>query len=448
MRSPAPVAQPAAAPTLRRVVTRWELVGLSLNDVIGSGVYLLPAASALLLGPASVWAVVAAGLAVLLLVLCFAEAATHFDQPGGAYLYTREAFGEFVAFEVGWMTVLARVTSVAALSNGFAQALSFLWPAAAAGAPRALVIAALIGGFVWINVLGVKYGARAAVALSIAKILPLVFLATVGVFAIDLSRLFPMAAPSVQSLGEASLLLLFAYAGFENTPAAAGECCNPRRDVPFALATMIVIVTGLYAAIQIVALGVVPDLAAHVGGAPLAVAATLVAGAWAGTVMTVGAVVSMGGNLGGTLFNAPRYLYAIASDGFGPRALASVHPRYRTPAVAVVVLGAVALVAALSGSFVQLALLSTIARLTTYVGTAAAVPVLRRKVPAGPQAFLLPGGPAIPAGALLLCLAFLSSTAVRNLVAGSIALIVGALIYVYGRRAPDRTAAPGGDAGN
>jgi amino acid transporter len=117
-RTPAADPQPA----LRRVVTRWELVGLSWYDVVGSGVYLLPAAAAALLGPASVWAVMAAGLAVLLLVLCFAEAATHFDQPGGAYLYTREAFGEFIGFEVGWKTVLARVTSIAALTNGFAQA--------------------------------------------------------------------------------------------------------------------------------------------------------------------------------------------------------------------------------------------------------------------------------------------------------------------------------------
>jgi amino acid transporter len=448
MRSPAQAALPPVAPTLRRVVTRWELVGLSLNDVIGSGVYLLPAASAALLGPASIWAVVVAGLAVLLLVLCFAEAATHFDQPGGAYLYTRAAFGQFVAFEVGWMTVLARVTSVAALSNGFAQALSFLWPAAATGGPRALVIAALIGGFVAINVVGVKYGARAAVALTIAKILPLLFLAVVGVSAIDVGRLMPAAAPSMRSLGEASLLLLFAYAGFENTPAAAGECRNPCRDVPFALVTMIVTVTALYATIQVVALGVVPDLAAHVGGAPLAVAATIAVGVWAGTIMTAGAVVSMGGNLGGTLLSGPRYVYAMAVDGFGPRALASVHPRFRTPAVAVVVVGAAALAAALSGSFVQLALLSTIARLTTYVGTAAAVPVLRRTLPAGPQAFVLPGGLAIPAGALLLCVVFLASTTWRNLLAGGAALVVGALIYAFGRRAPRPGVPSAGDAGN
>jgi len=224
---PESVRATAAPPALKRVITRWELVALSLNDVIGSGVYLLPAAAAALLGPASVWAVLVAGLAVLLLVLCFAEAASHFDGPGGGYLYTRAAFGEFIGFEVGWMTWLARVASVAALSNGFTQALAFLWPRAAAGAPRAAIITTLIAAFVWINVLGVKYGARAAVGLAIGKILPLLFLVGVGLFAIDGSRLLSVSMPSPQNLGEAALLLLFAYAGFENTASAAGEHKNP-----------------------------------------------------------------------------------------------------------------------------------------------------------------------------------------------------------------------------
>ena len=180
--SPAPS---SSTPALRRVVTRWELVGIAINDVIGSGVYLLPAAAALLLGPASVWAVLLAGFAVLLLVLCFAEAASHFDEPGSGYLYTREAFGRFVGFEVGWMTWLARVASVASLSNGFAQALTFLWPGANEGVTKFLVIGIPLAILTWINIIGVKHGARVAVGFTIAKLLPLVVLILAGVFAIE-----------------------------------------------------------------------------------------------------------------------------------------------------------------------------------------------------------------------------------------------------------------------
>ena len=418
-------------------MTRWQIVGLSLNDVIGSGVYLLPAAAAALLGPASVWAVLLAGFAVLLLVLCFAEAASYFDEPGSGYVYTRAAFGDFIGFEVGWMTWLARVSSVASLSNGFAQALTFLSPAAGSGLTRAIIITAPLVLFTWINVLGVKHGARLAVALTIAKILPLLFLIAVGVFAIDLSRLFPVPAPDTAGLGEAALLLLFAYAGFENTAAAAGEFKNPRRDVPFALMTMIVVVTLIYTLIQLVALGTLPDLAARAEGAPLADAAALLVGGWAGIMMTVGAAVSIEGNVGNTMLAGPRYLYALAVAGFGPRPLARVHPRYRTPAWAIVTQAVFALVLALSGSFRQLAMLSIIARLATYIGTAAAVPVLRRKFPRREETFVLLGGPTIPILALLLCLAFLASATVWNLVAGLIGLAIGVVIYVTRRPAEE-----------
>ena len=120
-------------PTLSRVVSRWEVVALSINDVVGSGVYLLPASAAMLLGPASVWAVPVAGVCVLFVVLCFAEAASLFDRPGGAYVYTRAAFGEFIGFEVGWMTWIARITSEASIAAGFRQALTGVWPAASDG---------------------------------------------------------------------------------------------------------------------------------------------------------------------------------------------------------------------------------------------------------------------------------------------------------------------------
>ncbi|MBM4183707.1 MAG: APC family permease [Gemmatimonadetes bacterium] len=440
---PGPTPKHATQPSLRRAVTRWEIVGLSLNDVIGSGVYLLPAAAAALLGPASLWAVLLAGFAVLMLVLCFAEAGSHFDEPGSAYVYTREAFGDFVGFEVGWMTWLARIASVASLTNGMAQALTFLWPATAAGLPRLLAITLPLALIVWVNVTGVQYGARLSVGLTIAKLLPLLFFIAIGIWAVDWSLVFPMPTPDTAGLAEAAALLLFAYAGFENTAAAAGEFKNPRKDVPFALMTMIVVVTLIYTLVQLVALGTLPDLASRQEGAPLADAATLLVGAWAGLIMTAGAAISIGGNVGSSLLNGPRYLYALAKDGYGPRLLARVHTRYQTPWLAIVTQGVLTAILALSGSFTQLAMLSIVARLATYIGTAAAVPVLRRKHGGRREdAFVLPGGPVIPILALLLCLAFLASANMGNLIAGAIGLAVGLAIY-FTRRSP---AVPGGAA--
>ncbi|HJR54505.1 MAG TPA: amino acid permease [Gemmatimonadota bacterium] len=432
-------------PSLLRAVSRWQVLGIAINDVVGSGVYLLPAATAALMGGASLWAILAAGLAVSLLVLCFAEAASHFDEPGSGYLYTREAFGPFVGFEVGWMTWITRIATSASLANGFAQALGFLWPGASVGAGRVLVMGGALALFTWINVVGVRSGARAAAGLAVAKSLPLLLLVAVGILSIDIGSVVAAAPFSTRGLSQAALLLLFAYAGFENSAAVAGECRNPRRDIPRALITMIASVTTLYFLIQLVALGTLPDLGARSGGAPLAEAAARLMGGWGGILLTAGAAVSILGTIGGSTLNGPRYLFAMADDGFGPRVFARVHPRWRTPYVAIPAQTLLAFVLALSGSFVQLALLSVVARLAMYIGTAAAVPVLRGKFPRTEETIVLPGGPTIPIAALLLCLVFLAGAEPRNLVMGAIALAVGAVIYAL-RRRPSPSASVGAEA--
>jgi basic amino acid/polyamine antiporter, APA family len=417
-------------PSLLRAVSRWQVVALSVNDVIGSGVYLLPAAAAALLGPASVWAILAAGLCVLLIVLCFAEAGSMFDQPGGGYVYTREAFGELVGFEVAWMTWVARVTVAASLSAGFAQAVSGVWSGAASGWGRTVLIVVPLLLLTAVNVAGVVHGARLAVVLVAGKVLPLLALIAAGAFAADWSRLDLLAAPEAGNLAEASLLLLFAYAGFENTATPAGEYVNPQRDVPFALLVMIGSVTLLYTAVQLVALALVPDVARS--ATPLADAAGLIAGPAGVWVLTVGAAMSILGTNNNTVLAGSRYLYAMAERGRLPRFFAGVHPRTRTPWIALLTQTAVALPLAVTGTFVELAALSVIARMATYIGTCAAVPVLRRRMPRG--AFRLPGGPLIPIAAVAMCIAVLSSATGKNLAAAGVALAVGAVLYAVGRR--------------
>ncbi len=417
-------------PSLLRAVSRWQVVALSVNDVIGSGVYLLPAAAAALLGPASVWAILAAGLCVLLIVLCFAEAGSMFDQPGGGYVYTREAFGELVGFEVAWMTWVARVTVAASLSAGFAQAVSGVWSGAAAGWGRTVLIVVPLLLLTAVNVAGVVHGARLAVVLVAGKVLPLLALIAAGAFAADWSRLDLVAAPEAGNLAEASLLLLFAYAGFENTATPAGEYVNPQRDVPFALLVMIGSVTLLYTAVQLVALALVPDVARS--ATPLADAAGLIAGPAGVWVLTVGAAMSILGTNNNTVLAGSRYLYAMAERGRLPRFFAGVHPRTRTPWIALLTQTAIALPLAVTGTFVELAALSVIARMATYIGTCAAVPVLRRRMPRG--AFRLPGGPLIPIAAVAMCIAVLSSATGKNLAAAGVALAVGAVLYAVGRR--------------
>jgi len=418
-------APPGGEPALRRAVSRWQIVGLSLNDVVGSGVYLLPAAAAALLGPSSLLAVIAAGFAVALLVLCFAEASSHFEEPGGAYLYARTAFGDLVGFQVGWMTWIARIASVSSLSVGFAQALGYLWPATESGLPRTLAIALPLLALTLVNVLGVRSAVGTAMVLTIGKIAPLVVFCLAGLFAARWETLAAQPAGSGR-LGEAALLILFAYAGFENTPAPAGEFRNPRRDVPFALLVQVAIVTTLYVSAQWVALGTLPNAAES--ATPLADAAERFLGGWGGLLMTAGAVVSILGTNSNSVLAGPRYLLALARDGYGPRFLAAIHPTFRTPARAILFQAALVLPLALSGTFTALAALSVVARLTSYVGTAAAVPVLRRKL--GRGAWQIPFGSVIPIAAVAMSLALAASASARSLISAGVALALGLVVFL------------------
>src|SRR5690606_21836635 len=193
---------------------------------------------------------------------------------------------------------------------GFALAMAFLWPAATEGLPRVLVITGLIAALTWVNVIGVKQGAGTAVALLIAKAIPLAIFVMVGLFFVDWATVGALQAPDPGVLGETALLLLFAYARFETTPAAAGEYKNPQRDVPFALLTMIATLTLLYTGVQLVALGTLPGVAT--AESPVAESAALFMGAGGALLMTVGALISIGGNVGNTVLVGPRYLFALA----------------------------------------------------------------------------------------------------------------------------------------
>lgn len=419
-------------PTLLRAVSRWQVLGLSINDVVGSGIYLLPMSAALLLGPASPWAVLVAGVAVALLVLCYAQAASWFDQPGGAYLYAREAFGPFVGFQIGWMTWLTRIAVAAALSNGFALALAAFVPALAEGAPRIAVVVGVLVFATLVNVIGVRSGARTAIVLVVGKLVPLVVFVALGAWHVDPAALRIDAWPPLDNLGKAALLLLFAYAGFENSPAAAGEYRDPRRDLPAALVRMIVIVTLLYLGVQVVALGTLPALAT--AKAPLAEAMSGFAGMAGVLLVGAGATISILGTLSTTMLFGPRFLYAMARDGHAPGVLARVHPRFRTPYVAILVQAALSIALALSGSFVELALLSMVARLCAYMGTAASVLRLRTRFASREGALVLPGGALIPTAALLLAFVLLLSAEPKHLAAGALALVVGALVYAWQAR--------------
>lgn len=426
---------PSAAPPdpgsrLTRVLGRWDLTAIGVNQVIGGAIFLMPAQIAGIIGWWSLPAFVLAGFASLLVAWCFAEVASRFEGTGGAYLYTRAAFGRFVAFEVGWMQWFTRVTSQSSVANGFALAIGYFSPGLSTGVGRMAVLTALMLSLGWINARGIRQSAWVVNALTVGKLTPLLIFIALGL---------PFLRPEVVSAGRelsltdmstAALLLVFVFGGFDVVPVPAGEASDPRRHMPFALTMTIVIVTLVMTATQAVCMAVLPGIASST--TPVADAALVVLGSAGAAMVALGSALSMAGNNAGQVLSGSRMLFAVAENGDLPRWFAWVHPVHRTPATAVWFSTAVALVLAWSGSFAALAAASAMARLITYVGTCAATWRLRAPRFAdrvAPPMWSTPGGAIVPAAAILVALAILAGLTRAQLFAGLGALGAGAVLY-------------------
>jgi APA family basic amino acid/polyamine antiporter len=415
------------------------LTAIAVNGMVGSGIFVLPAQVAKILGPASLSAYLAAGLAAGLIVLCFAEVGALFDRSGGPYLYARTAFGDFVGFEIGWMTLLSRITAMAAISNAFASYLGFFWPAAATGAGRVLVIAAAITTLTVINYCGVRYGTLVNNLLTVSKLAPLFVFVAAGLFFLDPHRPPAWTLPEPAGLRQAALLLIFAFGGFEFAVIPGEEVLHPRRNVPIALLTAIAFVAALYISIQYVVQGTLPDLASS--ATPLSSASRLFLGPLGGVLLTAGAVLSTTGTNSALMLVTPRIIFAMSEGQQLPPVFARVHDRFRTPYVAIVVTALLGLACAMYSQFASLAAISAIARLLAYMGTCLALPVLRRKMPDARRLFRVPGGATIPVAAVLLSVWLLMGSTRAQFSISAATLLAGALVYAGSRfarrKAPD-----------
>jgi basic amino acid/polyamine antiporter, APA family len=425
----------ASESLLRRELGRWDLTAIGVNQVIGAAVFAQPSLYAASVGAWSPWLVGAVGSASLLIALSFAEVGSRFDGTGGPYLYARAAFGRFAAFEVGWMLWFTRAASWAAVINVLVTSLGLYTPTLTSGWPRVIFISGIIVAITIINIRGIRQSSYVLNALTVGKLLPLLIFIVAGMFFVESSRLAPGQTPSLADLSATGLLLVFAFGGYEVIPVPAGEARDPRTAVPFALITTIVLVTIVMTLVQVVAVGTLPTLAAS--RTPLADASAMFLGAGGAALMTLGAVFSTTGNNMGQALSGPRNMFALAEQGDLPRLFGKVHPNFRTPVNAILITSGVSLVLALSGRYAELALVSAVSRLLVYVATCASA--LRLRAPAfrgrvNSPTFVVPLGPVIPTIAIVMALAMLAGARREQLIAGAIALAVGAMLYLIAVR--------------
>jgi APA family basic amino acid/polyamine antiporter len=392
---------------LVRAIGRWSLAALTVNSVIGSAVFGLPAVVAGLLGRQSIEAVVVAGVAVGVIMACFAEVASQFSEAGGPYLYARAAFGRLTGILVGWMLYLAQTAAPAANANLFVIYLAEFWPAAKQPWPRFTVLTLLIGLLVVINILGTRQGTAVSNLFTVAKILPLLMVVAAGA-AVTIIHPAPLTASlplQASAWPKAILLMFFYYGGFETALAPMSEAQNPRRDSVFALFVALVVCGLIYTAVQWVVLGVLGPAA--VTDRPLAEVARVTMGNRGAALVAIGALVCVYGYLSAKLLAMPRVTYALAEQGDLPRFFATISTRFHTPWFSILLYGAVVWGLAIVGSFTWNVTLSAIARLFYYGVVCAALIALRRKQPhAG--ALRLPAGPWLAVAGVLVSAALIT----------------------------------------
>ena len=387
---------------LDRAIGPWTLGANAVNLSLGAGIFALPAAVAAILGPSAILAYLVCGLAIALVLTCFVELGSQTARSGGAVAYIDDAFGPMAGF-VAWVvyTLAFCAAADAAIALVFLDAVAPAMPVLREGPARAVAIIALFGGIAAINIRGVRQGIRLAMVSTAAKAVPIAVLIGAGLFAMRWTELGFATWPAVPKVGEASLLLFFAFSGAEAALTPSGEIRDPQRTVPRGMLGGTAALVAIYVAVQMVSQGVLGAELPRTTDAPLAAVASRMLGPAGWSLMIVGTVIATFGTLAGDILASPRALLPVAADGLLPAAVGRVHPRFHTPHVAIGVYAALGCAMALSGAFKPLAILSSSSLLLVYFAVCLAA--LRLRVtgarPAG--AFRAPGGPLVPIAGML-----------------------------------------------
>jgi amino acid transporter len=434
---------PETAP-LKRVVGVGSLGLNVVNLTIAAGIFGLPAIIAAILGAQAILAYLLCAVLFGLVGLCFAEAGSRVGSAGGLYAYASAPFGPIVGGVAGtllWVTTGAAAD--AAIVNLLVDTLSAVIPILGAPWVRVVIILALFVAVAMINIRGVTYGLRLSAALTIIKIAPLAVLLIGGAFVIDPSKFFWSGMPSLHNIAKASIILFFAFIGVESALSMSGEVIRPSRTIPRGILMGLLIIAGLYVGLQLVAQGTLGPALAQ-SRAPLVDAAKIIFGSWGSSLIVVAVAISACGCIAADLLSTPRVLHAFAQRGQLPRQVAAIHPRFGTPAVAIVVYAFVCAALALSGTFRQLGTLASSGTLLVYLVCCLGVLRLRAKNIVSDEApFRVPFGPVVPLAACAIILWMLSTLTLRELSAALIFVAaVGAAYTVHQFRRPPRQLDP------
>jgi APA family basic amino acid/polyamine antiporter len=415
---------------LKREIGIWGLSANIINIIIGSGIFVLPAIVAGILGPASIIAYVFCGFLMLLIMLCYAEVGSKTTKSGGSYTYVETAFGKYPGFLVFLFGFIAEVCAVAAVANALVDTLAVVFPVFHSSFIRVLFFVILFFGLAIINVVGVKQGVCLVKFNTVAKLLPLILLIVVGFFYIDIDNLKWTAIPNYKQVGDASLLLFFAYTGGPTGLMVGGEIKRPERTVPRAVIISMAFLILFYIAIQTVAQGVLGNNLSKDIAAPLATAGQIIFGQLGFTLILIGTAISMFGNISGMTLNVPRSLFAVCLDNVLPISFfQKIHQKYATPYISILGFSTVGFLFAAFGGFRALAVFSVAAALLAYLSVSLAVLKFRKMPEMKQKGFTIPGGKIVPLLSIAICLFFLYHLKANVMISVVVFFVVATILY-------------------
>lgn len=334
----APVDKPTTRPRLKREIGIWIAIALVVGNMIGSGVFLLPAALAGE-GSVSIFGWVFTGIGAVLLALVFANLGKAFPRTGGPYAYARRAFGDFVGFQTAWGYWIAIWAGNAAIAVAFVGYLGVFWPAVGTNGILASAVGiAAIWFLTFTNILGVRQGGQVQLITTVLKFIPLLVIGLVGIFFIKGSNFTPFAPQGVfPGITAAAALTLWAFIGLESATVPAEEVKDPERTIPRATIIGTLLATAVYILATVAIMGIVPNAELAKSASPFADAATTIFGGWAGKGIALVAMISAFGCLNGWILLQGRVPLAAAEDGLFPKQFAKVHGTRKTPVFGLVV---------------------------------------------------------------------------------------------------------------
>ena len=417
--------------------SKFSLTGATLygiNAVIGSGIFLLPQKIYGGLGPASLAVMLGTAILVILLAVCLAETAGYFDKNGGAFQYSKEAFGDFVGFNVGFLGWAVTIIAWSAMAAGFAKLFAITFPAFQGY--ELFISITLIILLSLMNITGLKTSKFFTLTATVAKLIPIIAFCCCALFFIGGGAHnftpFLQLAPNtnlLQQVSNTAIYIFYGFIGFETLSIVAGEMRNPEKNVPKAILGSISIVFVLY---MLIIAGTIAMLGSRImeTNAPVQDAFVEMIGPMGNWMVAIGALISIAGlNIGESIM-VPRFGAAIADEGLLPKKISEKN-KNNAPVVAIIISSVIAIALLLTGSFESLATLSVVFRFFQYIPTALAVLTLRKKYPDRKVTFRVPGGPIIPILAVGVSLVMLIAADPMNLVYGAIGVAIASLVYYF-----------------